>query len=292
VAADGDPLLNAARRVTVAGSVRKQGFDSKSVCDFTIEQSMNGRMTVSQTKKAKQFAALHVKGTPVILYNAWDAGSAKTIVDAGATAIATSSWSVATAQGYEDGEDLPLPLAEQIVERIAAVDVPVTVDFEGGYSDDDRKLGSNISKLLDLGIIGINFEDRVVKGKGLYDIDRQAKRIAAIRHVAERKGVPLFINARTDVFLGNSGDVDEALERAKAYASAGASGFFIPGLTEADHIRRIAEEATLPVNVMVMEGVPSNDKLAKLGVARVSYGPIPYIEAMEALQKKASKLFS
>ena len=293
MAADGDPLLNAARRVTVAGSVRKQGFDSKSVCDFTIEQSLNGRMTVSQTKKAKQFAALHVKGTPLILYNAWDAGSAKTIVDAGATAIATSSWSVASAQGYEDGEDLPLPLAEQIVERIAAaVDVPVTVDFEGGYSDDDRNLASNISKLLDLGIIGINFEDRVVKGRGLYDIDRQAKRIAAIRHAAERKGVPLFINARTDVFLGNSGDVDEALERAKAYASAGASGFFIPGLTEADHIRRIAEEATLPVNVMVMEGVPSNDKLAKLGVARVSYGPIPYIETMEALQKKAGKLFS
>ena len=87
-------------------------------------------------------------------------------------------------------------------------------------------------------------------------------------------------------------DVDEALERAKAYASAGASGFFIPGLTAADHIRRVAEEATLPINVMVMEGVPSNDKLAKLGVARVSYGPIPYIEAMEALQKKASKIFS
>src|SRR5580693_8470565 len=93
------------------------------------------RTTVSQAKKAKEFAALHVKGTPVILYNAWDAGSAKTIVEAGATAIATSSWSVASAQGYEDGEDLPLSLAEQIVERIvAAVDVPVTVDFEGGYS--------------------------------------------------------------------------------------------------------------------------------------------------------------
>ena len=291
MAVDRSPPLSAARQVTVG--VRKQDFDSKSACDLAIVQSIERRMTVSQTKKAKQFAALHVKGTPVILYNAWDAGSAKTIVDAGATAIATSSWSVATAQGYEDGEDLPLPLAEQIVERIAAaVDVPVTVDFEGGYSDDDRKLASNISKLLDLGIIGINFEDRVVKGKGLYDVDRQAKRIAAIRHAAEHKGVPLFINARTDVFLGNGGDVDEALERAKAYASAGASGFFIPGLTEADHIRRIAEEATLPVNVMVMEGVPSNDKLAKLGVARVSYGPIPYIEAMETLQKKASKLFS
>jgi len=248
---------------------------------------------VSQIRKAKQFGALHVKGTPVVLYNAWDAGSAKAIVDAGAAAVATSSWSVATAQGFEDGEDLPLALAEQIVGRIAqSVDVPVTVDFEGGYSDDDRKLASNISKLIDLGIIGINFEDRVVKGKGLYAIDRQAKRIAAIRHAAEQKGIPLFINARTDVFLGNSADVDEALERGKAYAAAGASGFFIPGLTDAGQIRRIAEEATLPVNVMVIEGVPSNDKLAKLGVARVSYGPIPYVETIEALQKRAGKLYS
>src|ERR1700746_3516614 len=104
-------------------------------------------MAVSQTKKAKQFAALHVKGTPLVLYNAWDAGSAKTIVDAGAAAIATSSWAVAGAQGYDDGEDLPLALVEQIVGRIAAtVDVPVTVDFEGGYSEDDSQLASNVFK--------------------------------------------------------------------------------------------------------------------------------------------------
>ena len=248
---------------------------------------------MSQSRKAKEFAALHVKGTPVVLYNAWDAGSAKAIVDAGSKAIATSSWSVAAAQGYEDGEELPLALAEQIVGRIAAtVDVPVTVDFEGGYSEDDRELASNISRLLELGVIGINFEDRVVKGKGLCSIERQARRIAAIRAAAEHKHIPFFINARTDVFLGNGDDVDEALQRARAYASAGASGFFIPGLTDAGQIRRIAEEASLPVNVMVMEGVPSNDRLAKLGVARVSYGAIPYIEAMEALQKKAGKLFS
>jgi 2-methylisocitrate lyase-like PEP mutase family enzyme len=248
---------------------------------------------VNQAKKAKEFAALHVKGKPVILYNAWDAGSAKAIVEAGAKSIATSSWSVAAAQGYDDGEDLPIAIAEQVASKIASsVNVPVTVDFEGGCSDDDHKLASNISKLLDLGVIGINFEDRVVKGKGLYDIDRQAKRNAAIRRAAEHKSIPFFINARTDVFLGNSADVEEALQREKAYAAAGASGFFIPGLTDADQIKRIASEATLPVNVMVTEGVPSNDKLAKLGVARVSYGPIPYIEAMEALQKKAAKVFS
>ena len=250
-------------------------------------------MKMSQFNKARQFATLHVRGTPIFLYNAWDAGSARAIVDAGAKAIATSSWSVAAAQGFKDGEDLPLAFAEQIVGRIAAtIDVPVTVDFEGGYSDDDRKLASNIVKLLDLGIIGINFEDRVVKGKGLYDIDRQAKRIATIREAAEQKGIPLFINARTDVFLGNGNDVDQALRRSQAYASAGASGFFAPGLTASDQIRRVAKESTLPVNVMVMEGVPSIDKLAQLGVARVSYGAIPYIESIGALRKEASKMFS
>jgi len=248
---------------------------------------------MTQAEKAKQFAAFHIKGTPLILFNAWDAGTAKVIQGAGAKAIATSSWSVAEAQGYRDGEHIPLSLVEQIIARITkAVDVPVTVDFEGGYSEEDAVLAKNVARLIDLGVIGINLEDRVVQGDGLYPVQRQAQRIAAVRDVANKQGVELFINARTDVFLGNGGDVDEALERAKAYASAGASGFFIPGLTEADQIRRIAEEATLPVSVMVMEGVPSNDKLAKLGVARVSYGPIPYIETMEILQKKASKLFS
>jgi 2-methylisocitrate lyase-like PEP mutase family enzyme len=250
-------------------------------------------MQMSQLNKAKQFAALHKKGTPILLYNAWDVGSAKAIVDAGAKAIATSSWSVAAAQGFKDGEDLPLAFAEQIVGRIiATIDVPVSVDFEGGYSDDDRRLAANIVKLLDLGIIGINFEDRVVKGKGLYDIDRQAKRIATIRQAAEQKGIPLFINARTDIFLGNGNDLDEALRRSQAYASAGASGYFVPGLTASDQIQRVVKESTLPVNVMVMEGVPSNEKLAQLGVARVSYGALPYIELMSALRQEASKVFS
>jgi 2-methylisocitrate lyase-like PEP mutase family enzyme len=251
------------------------------------------RTRVDQIKKAEEFASLHVKGAPVILYNAWDAGSAKAIIGAGAKAIATSSWSVAAALGYKDGEDLPLSLAEHVVRGIATtVNVPVTVDFEGGYSDDDQKLASNITKLLEIGVIGINFEDRVVKGTGLYGIDRQAKRIAAIGRAAEQRGISFFINARTDVFLGNGGDVEEALRRAHAYAAAGASGFFIPGVIDPALIQRIVEEVTLPVNVMVMDGVPSNDKLAKLGVSRVSYGPIPYIEAMGALQKKAAKVFS
>jgi 2-methylisocitrate lyase-like PEP mutase family enzyme len=251
---------------------------------------------MNQASKASRLAELHTQGTPLILYNAWDAGSAKAIAEAGASAIATGSWSVAAAQGYGDGEEIPFELAAQIIARIAStVDLPVTADFEGGYTDDDGQLTDNISHLLDLGIVGINFEDRVVKGSGLYDIDRQAARIAAIRKVAAARGIPLFINARTDLFLGQGNDpestIDAALDRADAYAAAGASGFFIPGLQQDSLIARISESTNLAVNVMVMSGVSPNDRLAEIGVRRISYGPLPFINTMSALGKEAAKLY-
>ena len=244
-----------------------------------------------QAEKAKQFAALHKKGTPLILYNAWDAGSARVIVGAGAKAIATSSWSVAEAQGYRDGEYIPLSLVEQIIGRITdTVDVPITVDFEGGYSEDDPVLAKNVSRILGLGVIGIKFEDRVVQGEGLYPVQRQAQRIAAVRDVANEHGVELFINARTDLFFGDGNPEElarDALVRAKAYADAGASGFFIPGLTDDALIKKISENISLPVNVMVMDGLSPAKRLAELGVARISYGPIPYVNAMKALKDQA-----
>jgi 2-methylisocitrate lyase-like PEP mutase family enzyme len=249
---------------------------------------------MNQSEKATHFAELHVKGAPLLLYNAWDAGSAKSILDAGAKAIATSSWAVAEAQGYRDGEVIPIELAEQIIARIAAtVDAPVTADFEGGYSEDDGELAENVSRLIDLGVIGINFEDRVVKGSGLYGIDRQTRRVAAIRKAAEQKGIGFFINARTDMFFeGVNQSVGAALDRAKAYSAAGASGFFIPGLQDEALIGRICDSVAVPVNVMVMAGVPSNDRLIELGVSRISYGPIPYVRAMVAIKQEASKVHS
>lgn len=252
---------------------------------------------MNQTEKATRFTELHVKGTPVLLYNAWDAGSAQAIAAAGAPALATSSWAVAEAQGYRDGEAIPLPLVEQIVARIAAsVELPLTVDFEGGYSADDGELAENVSRLLDLGVVGINFEDRIVQGSGLYDLHRQAQRIAAVRAAAERKGVNLFLNARTDLFLGQgrdpAGSVGEALERARAYAAAGASGFFIPGLVEEALIDQICAGTALPVNVMVWDGLPAAPRLAELGVARISYGARPYRQARAALQREAGRAFS
>src|SRR2546428_7032937 len=188
---------------------------------------------MNQSEKAARSAPLHVKAAPLVLYNAWDAGSAQAILEAGAQAIATSSWAVAEAQGYRDGEAIPVGLVEQIVARIAGtIEVPVTVDFEGGYSDDDTVLAANVSRLLDLGVVGMNFEDRVVQGVGLYAVDRQAHRIAALRDAPDKQAVHLFINARTDQFLVNQGYPAQpfgvALYLALASARAGAPGSFIP----------------------------------------------------------------
>lgn len=247
---------------------------------------------MDQTTKAKRFAELHVPGNPLVLYNAWDAGSAKAIVAAGARAIATSSWSVAAAQGYSDGEDLPLELVHRVAARITAtVDTAVSVDFEGGYSDDDAILASNIAALLDTGIVGINFEDRIVKGAGLYDTERQARRIATIRKTADKAGIPLFINARTDLFFeqgdGSAAAAREAIERGKAYAGAGASGLFVPGLTTDALLGQICEGSTLPVNAMMMDGLPSHRRLAELGIARISYGNRSYTQAIAAIEREA-----
>lgn len=251
---------------------------------------------MNQIKKAAIFQKLHTPGSPVILYNAWDAGSAKVIANAGAKAIATSSWAIAAAHGFKDGEDIPLSFVKEIVTRIPVnVDVPVSMDFEGGYGDDDKFLAKNISDLIELGIVGINFEDRIVKGKGLYSIDRQACRIAAIRKVADKKKINLFINARTDLFLNQSDhskSIDDALDRAQAYKDAGASGFFVPGLKDKKLIAHICENVELPVNILVISGIPSNKQLAALGVARISYGATPIVESMGSLAKTVAKIYT
>lgn len=249
---------------------------------------------MDQTQKARAFAALHTPGAPVILFNAWDAGSARAVADAGVSAIATGSWSVAAAQGFADGEGLPLDFAVANAARIAgAVDLPVTLDFEGGYAADGAGLAANFTRVLAAGVVGCNFEDQVVAGEGLHPIAEQAGRIEALRRAAEGAGVPAFINARTDIFLKAKPDahdraaVDHALERARAYADAGASGFFVPGLMDERLIARVCEGAPLPVNIMMFAGVPTPRRLGELGVARISHGPGPYRQAMAALTEAA-----
>lgn len=248
--------------------------------------------TQSQSEKAQLFSELHVKGAPLTLYNIWDAGGAKAIADAGAKAVATGSWSVAAAQGYADGEAIPLDFLLMIAERIAStVDLPLSLDFEGGYAAEPQLLAKNITRLIEAGAVGLNFEDQVVGDEGLYDIEIQQGRIKAIRQAADNSGVPLVINARTDLFLKerdrdqHAGLVKQAIERAAAYRDAGASCFFIPGLVDRQLIRAVIDAVSLPVNVMMMSGSPAVADLASLGVARISYGPGPYASSMATLAK-------
>ncbi|WP_231703997.1 isocitrate lyase/PEP mutase family protein [Cochlodiniinecator piscidefendens] len=197
-----------------------------------------------QLTKAKQFKALHVKGDPLVLYNIWDAGGAKALAEAGAKANATGSWSMAAAHGFDDGEDIPLDLVVQLVERITTtVDLPLTVDFEGGYAAAPGQITENVRRIIQAGAIGINFEDRIVQGEGFYTIQDQVERISSVRRAANEEGVDLFINARTDLFLGTDPSThkalfDEAIEREAAYKDAGADGFFVPGLTDQTLIER------------------------------------------------------
>ena len=250
----------------------------------------------TQKEKAELFKSLHIKGSPVILFNVWDAGSARTIEQVGAKAIATGSWSVAAAQGFDDGEKIPIDLVFANLERIvSSVAVPVTLDFEGGYATNVAALKENIRNLIAAGGIGLNFEDRIVGGDGLHSIEDQSTRIEAIRDAAETAGVPLFINARSDVFLQtypaqhNETELQQALERAEAYAKAGASGFFAPGLRDPDLIRKLCDNSPLPVNILVLPDTPPTKTMAELGVARISYGASPYRLMMAALKEAGEK---
>ncbi|WP_170381565.1 isocitrate lyase/PEP mutase family protein [Ruegeria atlantica] len=252
----------------------------------------------NQITKAESFAALHKKGDPVILYNIWDAGSAVAVGDAGAKAIATGSAPVAMAQGFGDGQNIPMDAALDNARRIvAAVDLPVTLDFEGAYAEDVLGVATNAQRALETGVIGFNFEDQIVGTSDLYDIETQEARVRAMREGCDAAGIPAFINARTDIFLKAKPEthddtmLDEAIARAQAYADAGASGFFAPGLKNEGLIARLCESTDLPVNIIALPGTPDTKTLARLGVARISYGPVPYRQMLGWLQEQAKQVF-
>jgi 2-methylisocitrate lyase-like PEP mutase family enzyme len=235
--------------------------------------------------KFDDFTKLHVAGDPLVLFNVWDPGSAVAVAKSGAKAIATGSASVAMANGFGDGEEVPLELALGNAARIvAAVELPVTVDFESGYATDAGGLAANGRKLAETGAIGCNFEDQVVGGEDLYAISEQGSRIGALR---EGVGADFFINARTDLFLKakaeahDSALADQAIERGLAYAESGANGLFIPGLADLELVERICSAVPIPVNAMHLPNGPGRSEWASAGIARVSHGPFPFM-AMQA----------
>lgn len=239
--------------------------------------------------KFESFAALHVPGDPVILYNVWDAGSARAVAAGGAKAIATGSHPVGDAAGFGDGQKVPLDFVLDNARRVVeAVDLPVTIDFEGAYAIDPEEAGANVDRLKATGAVGCNFEDQVVGGDGIHPLDLQCRRIAAIRAAV---GPDFFINARTDLFLKTKDQddslVDSVIERGKAFADAGASGFFVPRLADARQVERVVRDVPLPLNLIAFPGAPPNRDWAAAGVARISYGPFPHRALMKQLEEWA-----
>ncbi|RYF29247.1 MAG: isocitrate lyase/phosphoenolpyruvate mutase family protein [Chloroflexi bacterium] len=254
----------------------------------------------TQQEKASIFAALHQKHSPVILFNTWDPGSTQVVAGKGAKAIALGSHGVAEAFGYEDGENIPLELVLENAHRTVAVtDLPVTLDFETGYGETPSDVAASITKALETGVVGVNIEDKISGGDSLYSIEDQVERLRAARQAANEFGVDLVINARSDLFKDTDPDLhddallDQALERARAYAEAGATSFFLPLMKDAALIKRLCDESPLPVNIIFIDGmgIPTPEQLASFGASRISYGPGPWLQMKEWLGDKATAAF-
>jgi 2-methylisocitrate lyase-like PEP mutase family enzyme len=220
------------------------------------------------------------------------------VAAAGARAVAGSSWAVAAAQGYGDGEKLPLELLVTIHARIvAATDLPVSADCESGYAIEPEAVAANVARLIEAGVVGINFEDQRVREGGMFAVGEQCDRIRAVRQRAAAVGVPLFVNARTDLFLqapdasAHRELLPAAKERAAAYREAGASGLFVPGLVDEELLADLCASVALPVNVMMVERAPAISRLAELGVARVSFGSMAFDVSASALEERARRIF-
>jgi 2-methylisocitrate lyase-like PEP mutase family enzyme len=243
--------------------------------------------------KIEAFAALHVAGDPLILFNIWDAGSAVAVAKAGAKAIATGSWGVAGAHGIGDGEKLPLDIAlSTLAEIVAVTDLPVSIDMEAGYGADAAGVGVSVKRAVEAGAIGINLEDKDPVTRALFSVEDASARIAA----AAATGV--FVNARADLFIltppaeHDAAKVDALIERAKAYADAGARSLFAPFLQDAALIERLCKASPLHVNILMRPGCPDHRTLASLGVARISHGHGPWAAAMDWLEGQAHETFN
>ncbi|HZP53221.1 isocitrate lyase/phosphoenolpyruvate mutase family protein [Actinocrinis sp.] len=250
--------------------------------------------------KAEQFHALHRRGEPVILANAWDVASACVVQDAGAKAVATTSAGVAWSLGAPDGDRLDRESALALIARVArAVHVPVTADIEEGFGATPADVAETIRGVLAAGAVGVNIEDalHVPSDDGpLRAVADQTRRIAAARQAAAAAGVRLFINARLDTYLLSVGDpdgrLDATLERAAAYVAAGASGVFVPGVVDPKTVAALADGIDAPLNVLTGPGAPPIPELAALGVARVSLGSSIASAAYGLVQRATREAFT
>jgi 2-methylisocitrate lyase-like PEP mutase family enzyme len=249
-------------------------------------------------EQAEVLRSLHHASTPLVLVNAWDAASARVLEDAGAPVIATTSAGVAWSLGYADGEQVPRDELLAACARICRVTrVPVSVDIERGFGRSTAEVCRLVHALIDLGVVGINIEDGVSpESRRLLPPEKLCQRIAALRVLAARTKVRLFINARTDVYFADyepTGRFEEAMRRARMFASAGADGIFVPGMQRLDEVARFAECVELPLNVYAgSPGAPPIDALAAAGVRRVSLGCGPSQSVLGLLRRIAAETLS
>ena len=252
----------------------------------------------TQRAKAVAFRAMHDRSRILVLPNAWDAMSARVIEDAGARAIATTSAGVAFSVGYPDGEAIPRDEMIAAIARIArVVTIPVSADIESGFAHDARGVAETVRRVIDAGAIGINLEDQIHDGThSLYDLGVAVDRVRAAREAADSTGIPIVINARTDVYLLGIGEPDSrfehAVRRANAYRKAGADCLFLPGVSRRADIERIVPALEGPLNLLAFPGIPTIAELERLGVARMSVGTRLTLGAMSSLKKTVVELVS
>jgi 2-methylisocitrate lyase-like PEP mutase family enzyme len=232
------------------------------------------------------FHRLHHQSKPLILANVWNVKSAQIIEANGFDAMATSSGAVADSLGYKDGEQIPFAELLYIIKRIkSAVSIPLSVDFERGYTDDLALLNEHVQQLIDAGVSGINIEDA-------QGVDVYLKKLNSIAAYLKNTSQQLFINARTDVFIQKLPSPTETIiERAKLYHEAGADGLFVPGVNDADVIKRIVSSTSLPVNIVSTPAI-SVKALEDCGVKRISMAVFLYRSTYNNMEKTAKEIFN
>ncbi|SIR70875.1 isocitrate lyase/PEP mutase family protein [Micromonospora avicenniae] len=224
------------------------------------------------------FRSLHRPGRPLLLPNAWDHASAAMFATRSYPAVGTTSLGVAAAAGLPDGAAATRAETLLLARRLRRLPVLLTVDVEAGFSDDPADVAALAVELAGLGVVGLNLED------GRPDGSLAPPAVTADKVAAVKSAVPeLFVNARTDAWwLGVPDPLGDAVRRVRAYRAAGADGIFAPGAPDEHTIRVLVAEAGAPLNVLYRPGLLEVDELARLGVARVSTGSLPFRAALGA----------
>jgi 2-methylisocitrate lyase-like PEP mutase family enzyme len=222
----------------------------------------------------------------LILPNIWDPIGARILAARGYPAVATASAAVSASLGYPDGEMIQRSTLIRLLERIArSVDVPVTADIETGYGASVSDLEETIEQVIESGVVGVNIEDRLGKGGDLRTVEEQCERLSAVRHVADRLGVPLVINARVDSFISPAFSdreqaMEEAVSRARAYTAAGADCIYPIGPGDEPSVRLLRERIPSPINILGSPTAVPLSTLREIGINRVSFGPYVFRSCM------------